>query len=95
MIRTIITCAVFGLVTSCTAASLAPSSYWPSDMEIEQYNASVPAEQRIACFNERELGTRFKRKTCYRMSDLEKQQANTRSLVNAMQAASRAQSVRF
>jgi len=56
----------------------------PTNAEIEQYNAIAPHEQQIVCRLEAELGSRFKRRVCYRRGYLESMEKQGQSVVDAM-----------
>ncbi|MEQ8313437.1 MAG: hypothetical protein RL839_09755 [Gammaproteobacteria bacterium] len=47
----------------------------PTDAEIEQYNASVEAEDRIICRDEKPVGSRISQRVCRRAGAIEEQSA--------------------
>ena len=72
------------LLSSCASDSLTPIPRLPSDAEIEQYNALTPHDEQIVCRQEAELGSRFKRRVCYRRGYLESMEKQGQSVVDAM-----------
>jgi len=76
-------------LASCTSTSFNSTAFWPSDAEIEQYNAMMPFPEQITCSREREMGSRFSRRACYRMSDLQTRHEATQSLVEEIRESSR------
>ncbi len=73
-----------GLLASCASNSESRPRL-PTDAEVEQYNALAPEEDHIACFTRTELGSRFPRRQCYRVADLEAQKGQGQHVVDLMQ----------
>lgn len=44
----------------------------PTDAEVEQYNASVPADEHIVCRDEIPVGTNIPRRKCRYLRDIQK-----------------------
>ncbi|NKB34827.1 MAG: hypothetical protein GKR91_17160 [Pseudomonadales bacterium] len=59
------------LLTSCAVEGGGnnPNSM-PTAAEVEQYNASVAPSERIACRNERPVGSYIPVRVCFRVSDM-------------------------
>ena len=72
------------LLTSC-ASNDTPRPRMPTDAELEFYNAQVPHEQQIVCRMETRLGSRFKRRACYRVGDIEAAAAQGQRVVDLME----------
>ena len=56
-----------------TACALEPAEQveLPTDAEVEQYNASVPPEERIVCRIETPVSSNIPRRVCRYIADLE------------------------
>lgn len=74
------------LLFSITLASLsachfepAKPIHMPTDAEVEQYNASVPAVERIACQEEVQVTTHIPRRICRLLINMEEDSVFTRS----------------
>lgn len=59
------------LLATCGAGPGSQSPAFPSDAELEQYNASVAPEDRIVCQKERPVGSRISEQVCRRAGDVE------------------------
>ena len=69
---------------ACATDGLTPTPRLPTDAEVEQYNAIAPYEEQIVCRLEAELGSRFKRRVCYRRGYLESMEKQGSAVVDAM-----------
>ena len=59
------------LMTSCAVDGEGSNpNRLPTDAEVEQYNASVAPSERIACRNERPVGSHIPVRVCFRVSDM-------------------------
>ncbi len=74
---------ILGLLTGCASAAT-PRPRLPTDAEVERYNAIAPEEDHISCFTRTELGSRFPRRSCYRVADLESQKDQGQAVVDLM-----------
>ncbi|MFK7864638.1 MAG: hypothetical protein AB8B95_10485 [Pseudohongiellaceae bacterium] len=54
----------------------------PTDAEVEQYNASVPPEERIVCREEKPVATYIARRVCRYASEMDQESRFTRSELN-------------
>jgi hypothetical protein len=60
------------MLTACAAADgEQPQRRLPTDAEVEQYNASVPPEERIVCREERGVTSNIPRRVCRYIRDME------------------------
>ena len=75
-----------GLLAACATDGLTPRPRLPTDAEIEQYNAVAPHAEKIVCRMEKELGSRFKRRVCYRQGYLDSMAKQGQAVVDAMRA---------
>jgi hypothetical protein len=57
----------------------------PTDAELEFYNAQVVHEQQIVCMEVTPLGSRFSRRECYRVGDLEAAAEQGQRVVDLME----------
>jgi hypothetical protein len=69
------------LLGSC-ATTPAESKNLPTDAEVEQYNASVPPEERIVCRDETQVGSNIPRRVCRYIADIDETSQFTRSELN-------------
>ena len=74
-----------GFLASCAATESEDRARLPTDEEVVYYNSIAPEEDHIACFTRIELGSRFPRRSCYRIADLEKQEGLEQNVVDLMQ----------
>ncbi len=72
-------------LAGCASNSSNPRPRLPTDAEVEQYNAQVPREQQIVCRMETRLGSRFRRRACYRVAYLESLNDQGQDVVDLMQ----------
>ena len=72
------------LLAGCASESLTPIPRLPTAAEIEQYNALAPHEEQIVCMLQSELGSRFKRRVCYRRGYLESMEKQGQAVVDLM-----------
>lgn len=61
-----------GMLASCAASDSEERPRLPTDAEVAYYNSLAPEEDHIACVTRTEIGSRFPRRYCYRVADLEK-----------------------
>ena len=59
------------VLASCAASELEDRPRLPTDEEVAYYNSIAPEEDHITCFSRAVLGSRFARRACYRVADLE------------------------
>lgn len=59
------------LLQAACAASPAEPKRVPTDAEVEQYNASVPPEERIVCRDEIPVSSNIPRRVCRYIADME------------------------
>ncbi len=59
------------LHTGCIATKGGGGRRLPTDAEVEQYNASVPPEERIVCRSETQVSSNIPRRVCRRVVDME------------------------
>jgi len=74
-----------GVLASCAASETEDRSRLPTDAEVVYYNSIAPEEDHIACFTRVELGSRFPRRSCYRVADLEAYEGQEQNVVDLMQ----------
>ena len=74
-----------GVLSSCAVSELDERPRLPTDAEVVYYNSIAPEEDHIACFTRIELGSRFPRRSCYRVADLEQGEGLEQNVVDAMQ----------
>ncbi|GJM11607.1 MAG: hypothetical protein DHS20C12_00100 [Pseudohongiella sp.] len=72
------------VLASCAASELKERPRLPTDAEVAYYNSIAPEEDHIACFTRIELGSRFPRRSCYRIADLEAGKGLEQNVVDAM-----------
>lgn len=72
--------AFLALALSLGACTLTPAEpvRMPTDAEVEQYNASVPPEERIVCRDEKPVATYIPRRVCRMVVDMESNSTFTR-----------------
>lgn len=58
------------MLASCAMETVDPIKK-PTDAEVEQYNASVPPEERIMCRDETSVGSNIPKRICRLISDME------------------------
>ncbi len=63
-------CSALVLLQACNFSERESFS-WPTDAELEQYNATVDPEDRIICAEETPVGTRIPQRTCRRAGNIE------------------------
>lgn len=73
------------VLASCAASDSEGRQRLPTDAEVVYYNSIAPEEDRIACFTRIELGSRFPRRSCYRVADLEAFAGQEQNIVDLMQ----------
>lgn len=73
------------VLVSCAASETQDRPRLPSDAEVVYYNSIAPEEDHIACFTRIELGSRFPRRSCYRLADLEAFEGQEQNVVDMMQ----------
>lgn len=73
------------VLASCAASDSEDRVRLPTDAEVVYYNSIAPEEDHIACFTRVELGSRFPRRSCYRVADLEAQDGLEQNIVDLMQ----------
>lgn len=54
----------------------------PTDAEVEQYNASVPPEERIVCREEKPVATYIPRRICRYAAEMDQESRFTRAELN-------------
>ncbi len=59
------------LLSACEAIENREVRSFPTDAELEQYNASVPPEERIVCREEKPLGSRISQRVCRRAGEID------------------------
>ena len=73
--RGIVLSAMIAAFASCAAPQSSDESNvvqrLPTDAEVEQHNAQVPAEERIVCREEIPVGTNIPQRRCYLAQDIE------------------------
>jgi len=73
--RGIVLSAIIAVFVSCTAPQSSGEGRdvqkLPTDAEVEQYNAQVPAEERIVCREEIPVGTNIPQRRCYFAQEIE------------------------
>jgi len=74
-----------GILAGCAASESEDRARLPTDAEVAYYNSIAPVEDHIACFTRTELGSRFPRRYCYRVADLEAQRGQGQAVVDLMQ----------
>lgn len=74
-----------GILAGCAASESEDRARLPTDAEVAYYNSIAPEEDHIACFTRTELGSRFPRRYCYRVADLEAQRGQGQAVVDLMQ----------
>lgn len=72
------------VLASCAASDLEDRPRLPTDAEVVYYNSIAPEEDHIACFTRIELGSRFPRRSCYRVADLEAYEGQEQNVVDLM-----------
>ncbi|MEX0963929.1 MAG: hypothetical protein WDZ52_07820 [Pseudohongiellaceae bacterium] len=73
------------ILASCAASETEDRPRLPTDAEVAYYNSIAPEEDHITCFTRTELGSRFPRRSCYRVADLEAQRGQGQAVVDLMQ----------
>lgn len=73
------------VLASCAASDLEDRPRLPADAEVVYYNSIAPEEDHIACFTRVELGSRFPRRSCYRVAELEAHEGLEQNIVDLMQ----------
>lgn len=73
------------VLVSCAASDTEDRPRLPTDAEVVYYNSIAPEEDHIACFTRIELGSRFPRRSCYRIADLEAYDGQEQNVVDLMQ----------
>lgn len=73
------------VLASCAASDTEDRARLPTDAEVVYYNSIAPEEDHIACFTRIELGSRFPRRSCYRIADLEAYDGLEQNVVDLMQ----------
>ena len=58
-------------LAACAASESEDRPRLPTDAEVAYYNSIAPEEDHIQCVTRAELGSRFPRRSCYRVADLE------------------------
>ncbi len=74
-----------GVLVSCASSDSEDRPRLPTDAEVAYYNSIAPEEDHITCFTRTELGSRFPRRYCYRIADLEAQRDQGQAVVDLMQ----------
>jgi len=64
---------------SACQLELAKPVRMPTDAQVEQYNASVPPQERIVCREEVQITTHIPRRSCHLIVNIEEDSAFTRS----------------
>lgn len=72
-------------LANCAASETEDRPRLPTDAEVVYYNSIAPEEDHIACFTRIELGSRFPRRSCYRLADLEAYEGQEQNIVDLMQ----------
>jgi len=72
-------------LASCAASETGDRARLPTDAEVVYYNSIAPEEDHIACFTRVELGSRFPRRSCYRIAELEAYEGQEQNVVDLMQ----------
>lgn len=85
MQKALSTLLLVSLLASCAASESEDHARLPTDAEVAYYNSIAPEEDHIACFTRTELGSRFPRRYCYRIADLEAQRDQGQAVVDLMQ----------
>jgi hypothetical protein len=67
------------LLLNACAIEPAPPIEMPTDAEVEQYNASVPPQDRIVCRDEVPVGTNIPQRMCRFIADIQANTSYTRS----------------
>lgn len=73
------------VLASCASSESGERARLPTDAEVAYYNSIAPEEDHIACFTRIELGSRFPRRSCYRVADLEAASGLEQNVVDLMQ----------
>ncbi|PCI75335.1 MAG: hypothetical protein COB20_13095 [SAR86 cluster bacterium] len=73
------------VLASCATSETGDRPRMPTDAEVVYYNSIAPEEDHIACFTRIELGSRFPRRSCYRVADLEAYKGQEQNIVDLMQ----------
>lgn len=60
-----------GVLASCAASEREEQPRLPTDAEVAYYNSLAPEEDHIRCVTRTELGSRFPRRSCYRIAEFE------------------------
>lgn len=85
MQKALLSLLLVSLLASCAASESSERPRLPTDAEVAYYNSIAPEEDHIACFTRTELGSRFPRRYCYRIADLEAQRDQGQAVVDLMQ----------
>ena len=73
------------ILASCASSESGSRPRLPTDAEVAYYNSIAPEEDHIACFTRIALGSRFPRRTCYRIADLKNMEGQEQNVVDLMQ----------
>jgi len=73
------------ILASCASSESGERTRLPTDAEVAYYNSIAPEEDHIACFTRIELGSRFPRRSCYRVADLEDYEGQEQNVVDLLQ----------
>ncbi|MBL4728293.1 MAG: hypothetical protein JKY40_02875 [Gammaproteobacteria bacterium] len=71
-------------LASCAGSDAGSRPRLPTDAEVVYYNSIAPEEEHIACFTRIELGSRFPRRSCYRVADLEASEGLEQNIFDLM-----------
>ena len=85
MQKALLSLLLVGLLASCAASESEDRVRLPTDAEVAYYNSIAPEEDHIACFTRTELGSRFPRRYCHRIADIEAQREQGQAVVDLMQ----------
>ena len=85
MLKALCSLLLIGVLASCAASETGDRVRLPTDAEVAYYNSIAPEEDHITCFTRTELGSRFPRRYCYRVADLEAQRNQGQAVVDLMQ----------
>ena len=71
MQKSLFTLLLASVLVACAASESPERPRLPTDEEVAYYNSIAPEEDHIRCVTRTELGSRFPRRSCYRIADLE------------------------
>ena len=73
------------VLASCATGEPGERARRPTNAEVACDNSIAPEEDPIACFTRIALGSRFPRRTCYRIAELKNMEGREQNGVDLMQ----------